>query len=528
MSDISLRAYQRKIESWIEENNIDKAISQSAAILEQFPKDLQTWRCLSKALLQKQDFEHADQVFDIILDIDPDDFVSHIGKSTSSENRSDLDMAIEHMRRAFELQPANEGLQNELKRLILKKDGTQPDKIRLTRGALIKMYITGGLFDQAVSEALIGIRESPRRIDYKLALAEGYKKTGEPTKAVETCVSILKGLPYCLKANQIVHDILSKSSTDAVARVYQQHLSELDPYNAYVSETTSSVLDVPDIAVMLADRSAEPAEYVDIAGLIQKSWKMDDMGAVDYTPSDWDEIIKKALDASEMEMNLEPEDYEEVSQTEMGKKPEPENLQPGSKREAFLEKLRPSSHKDESQTSIPEWIFDQDGDLVQNEPVMDGDAAETYHEEAISEGTEEDFEILAHEPLFFESQQPEEAESVWVSELTHQEPEAADENPISLQDTQQIRVKDYHPAYMLDIAEKAVIGENYQYALSTLRKMINQGDHLDDVVRRLEIIVRDHPHNSDLLLFLGELYTRQGKRAEALEIYKRAQKNISL
>jgi cytochrome c-type biogenesis protein CcmH/NrfG len=41
-------------------------------------------------------------------------------------------------------------------------------------------------------------------------------------------------------------------------------------------------------------------------------------------------------------------------------------------------------------------------------------------------------------------------------------------------------------------------------------------------------MVQDHPECSDLLIFLGELYTRLGKREEALAAYKKAQKNILL
>jgi tetratricopeptide (TPR) repeat protein len=104
--------------------------------------------------------------------------------------------------------------------------------------------------------------------------------------------------------------------------------------------------------------------------------------------------------------------------------------------------------------------------------------------------------------------------------------EEAPSNP--LEDTQEIQLVDNQPSNMLDIAEKAVVGENYHYAIETLRQLINQGDHIEDVVRRVEIMVQDHPECSDLLIFLGELYTRLGKREEALAAYKKAQKNILL
>lgn len=528
MPDLSLRAYHRKIESWIEEDKIDKAISQIACLLREFPKDLQSWRCLSKALLQKQDFVNADQVFDIILRVDPDDFISHIGKSMAAEIHGEMDVAIEHMRRAFEVQPSNEGLQNELKRLIIKNDGVEPTKVRLTRGALIKMYLRGSLYEQAIAEALIGVRENSHRSDYQLALAEAYEKTGDYTKSAETCVSILKELPYCQKANEILHSILSMSSTDDIPQTYRQRLIALDPYYAYVTESTSSILDVPDIAVMIEDQSEQIPEAVNIEKIIEESWNRETTINKEFVASDWQNIIDKALGGTHLGVDFELGEYEEVSEAEMNKTNKEDSPKPHSRRESFLEKLRSSSRKEE-ESRIPEWIFDQDDELIQfpqeNEPDLTtgqdvlADTPDSEVEQGLLEDT---FTPVFIEPTGLKS------ESEWISEAGHDKGDLKETITKPLEDTQEIQVVDNQPAFMLDIVEKAVVGENYQYAVATLRKLINQGNHIDEVVSRVEMIVQDHPESSDLLIFLGELYTRQGKRAEALVVYKRAQKNILL
>jgi tetratricopeptide (TPR) repeat protein len=123
---------------------------------------------------------------------------------------------------------------------------------------------------------------------------------------------------------------------------------------------------------------------------------------------------------------------------------------------------------------------------------------------------------------------PDQSESEWVSEAVHENVDLEKSISNPLEDTQEIQVMDNQPTDMLDIAEKAIVGENYQFAVATLRKLVNQGDHINDVVNRVEMIIQDHPECSDLLIFLGELYTRQGRRTEALEVYKKAQKNILL
>ena len=527
MPDLSLRAYHHKIEIWIEEDKIDKAIPQIAYILREFPKELQTWRCLSKALLQKQDFGNADKVFDTILRVDPDDFVSHIGKSMAAENRGDMEVAVEHMRRAFEAQPSNEGLQNELKRLIVKNDGVEPTKVRLTRGALIKMYLRGSLYEQAIAEALIGFRENSQRVDYKLALAESYEKTGDYAKSAEICVDILKDLPYCQKANEILHSILFMSPSEDIPQTYRQRLIELDPYYAYVTETTNSILDVPDIAVMIEDQSEQSPEMVNIEELIEEAWGHENGENKEFVASDWQNIIDKALGGTQPNVDFKLGDYEEVSEAEMNKIEKEESLQPHSRKEFFLEKLRSSSRR-EAESRIPEWIFDHDDELVQlpqeNEPDFTSDHDDTVETLEIEQGLNEE----SFTPVYIEPADMQESESVWINEAGHANGNTEETTSKALEDTQEIKVVDEQPAYLLDIAEKALVGENYHYAVETLRQLIYQGDQIEDVVQQVEIMVQDHPECSDLLIFLGELYTRLGKREEALAAYKKAQNNILL
>jgi len=529
MSDLSLRAYHRKIENWIEGNEIDKAIPQTEYLIQSFPKSIQSWRCLSKALLQKQDFDLADQVFDVILRVDPDDFIAHIGKSMSAEFRGDMESSIEHMRRSFELQPGNEGLENEIIRLLKKKDGQAPEKIHLTRGALIKMYLRGSLFEQAIAEALIGIRENPHRIDYQLALAEGYEKSGNYAQAVEICVNILKELPYCQKANEIVQGILGMTGSIDFPQIYHQRLIALDPYHAYLSEGTKSILDVPDIAVLVEDRSDQAIESKPIHELIAESWNNNDESEKAYKPSDWQEIIDNALGAAEPGMRFDLADYDEVSEEEMRKSNSVDTRNSLTKKEAFLGRLHPSYSKKVVSSSIPEWIFNQSDELVHQTSMEE---SESVHANDLSTNLI-DIEIEenlgdSETPVFTNTMIEEPIESNWVNELDHAESDEMNENLRKLADTQEIKVVDYQPANILDIAEKAINGENFKFAFATYRKLIDQDKQIDEVIRRVEEISAEHPDQPDLLLFLGELYSIKGRRTDALEVYKKAQKNISL
>jgi len=527
MVDIPLRAYQRKIESLIEENDIEKAIFQSGLLIKQFPKNIQSWQCLSKALLQKQEFELAERVFDIILNIEVDDFVSHIGKSIAAENRALLEDAIAHMFRAFEIQPTNEGLQNEIKRLIKKKDGIEPNKIHLTRGALIKMYLRGELYEQALSEARIGIQEHPDKIDFQITLAESSLKTGDYMKAIDTCIAILNKLPYCRRANEIMVELLNQSIEENIAEIYVKRLTELDPYYAYKLKDTPSILDVPDIAVMVKDCSDELTEPVEIPQLIAMAWENEKQEPVNYAPADWESVIAKAVMSSQMKIDTNVEEYEDaVIEHKVGILGSTSSISsPNSRKAHFLKKLKPTSSQSEA-GKVSEGIVDYQDEFTCQESSGNAENPTSlpYSETIVADENEAIGDEM--EPTFPQTVEDINHHALWVNELEEEDIKESSAENSSLEDTQQIQVSDSQPAYLLDQADKAINEKNYPYAIQTLRNLSAHKEYFAEISNRLEHIAKDSPEINDLLLLLGELYTNQDKWVEAQEIFKKAQGNI--
>jgi len=75
------------------------------------------------------------------------------------------------MERAFEDQPSNTAIQNELRRLYGRRDGTEPPRIRLSREALANMYAQGELFNQAITEIRAVLADDQNRPDLQVMLA---------------------------------------------------------------------------------------------------------------------------------------------------------------------------------------------------------------------------------------------------------------------------------------------------------------------------------------------------------------------
>jgi cytochrome c-type biogenesis protein CcmH/NrfG len=249
MAVISLRSYNHEIEGMIDNGQLDEAVAHCRHILATFPKHIASYRLLGKAHLEQQRISDATDIFQRVLTAIPDDFISNVGMSIIREDENNLDAAIWHMEMAYEAQPANIAIQDELRRLYGRRDGTQPPKVRLTRGALARMYAKGGLFDQAIAELRAAISEDPNRPDLQVLLAQMFYQTSQRVEAVETCVKVLKKLPLCLEANRILAVSLPETEGSDAVKNYRQIVISMDPYYAFAESDAISSEQVPENAV---------------------------------------------------------------------------------------------------------------------------------------------------------------------------------------------------------------------------------------------------------------------------------------
>lgn len=316
MARISLRAYNRDLEVMIDKNQIDEAFAHSRYILELYPKHINTYRLMGKALLEAQRFSDASDVFHRVLSSVPDDFIAHLGMSIIREDESNLDAAIWHMERSFEVQPSNAAVQVELRRLYGLRDGVTPQKIQLTRGALARMSAKSNLHSQAIAELRSALSNDPQRPDLQVVLAEMYRQTGARMEAIEACNALINKLPYCLTANRILAEVLPETERADQAHVYKTRIGELDPYYLQLSPVAPTLEQVPDGAVTIErfeydGESFTPTEKDQPAWAASLGVDLDDEQAEPDEPApDWlQESESAAVTAAEIagEADAEPE-----------------------------------------------------------------------------------------------------------------------------------------------------------------------------------------------------------------------------
>jgi tetratricopeptide (TPR) repeat protein len=252
MAKVSLRIYNREIESLIDKSLINEAIAHCHHILRTFPKHLATYRLLGKAYLELKRYNEAVDIFSRVLMAVPDDYVSHVGMSIIHDEERKMDEAIWHMERAFESQPSNAAIQGELQRLYGRRDGMEPPKIRMTRGALAHLYVQGELYPQAIAEIRAVLDQEPDRADMQVLLAHAYFRGGQKADASEMCAQLLKRYQYCFDANRIMVDLLPSTAGVAEStQVYRMRVGEMDPYATFAKGSVFQSHEVADAAINL-------------------------------------------------------------------------------------------------------------------------------------------------------------------------------------------------------------------------------------------------------------------------------------
>ena len=227
MTSIHLHQYVEQVDKLIDDNRLVEAIEHCRHILHSYPRHIDTYRVMGKALLEKQEYDDASDLFLRILGADPNDFISHVGLSIIYKEESQFDQALWHLERAFEIQPYNVAIQGELRQLYAVEAETRPGIIPLTRGALARLYMQGELYQQAISELRRILEEEPGRMDLQVLLAEALWRDDQRIDAEEVCLNVLEELPNCIVLNAILAEIWLQTGRIPEAQKYLHRLHGL-------------------------------------------------------------------------------------------------------------------------------------------------------------------------------------------------------------------------------------------------------------------------------------------------------------
>jgi predicted Zn-dependent protease len=255
MTEISLHEYCEQIESVIEQGRYVEAVAHGKHILEHYPKHAATYRLIGKAMIEAGQDEYATDMFHRVLSADPEDVLAWAAMSEIHGRRGELDAAVWCMERAFELATDNRAVEGELRHLYGRRDGVEPQRVQLTRGALARLYLKGDLLSRAASEIRALLAEHPEQVDLNVALAEALWRNEQRLEASEVCQQVLDGLPYCLKANLLLGEIWAASGREE-GQAYLRRAEALDPESLVAQELFGTASPLPEREVWIV-----PLEY---------------------------------------------------------------------------------------------------------------------------------------------------------------------------------------------------------------------------------------------------------------------------
>jgi Tfp pilus assembly protein PilF len=260
MPQIELKHYADEIGRLIDDERVDAAIDHCRHLLEFYPRYLPVYRLLAQASLQKGDYAHATHFLQSLLSADPENADAWADLATLSDDLGELEQATWLMERAFEIEPGNAETRERLRDLYKRRDGIDRPRLKLTPGALGRMYAVGGFHRRAIYE-LQRVLESraglpPLHIAYlEVALARAFCNAQDmEAMAEKVCHSLLSKLPNCLQANLIMGQILWSRGQADEAEKYLEIARVLDPEGRAAQE-------------LFGDRSPVPFERVQIPHL---------------------------------------------------------------------------------------------------------------------------------------------------------------------------------------------------------------------------------------------------------------------
>lgn len=231
MTEISLQEYCEQVEDMIDQGRYAQAVAHGKHILGTYPKYVTGYRLLGRAMLEARRDDDALDMFLRVLSADPEDMLSWVALSEIYDRRDELEASVWCLERAFELSVDNQLVGEELRQLYGRRDGAEPERVELTRGALARLYLKGDLLSRSVSEFRALLDEQPDRVDLEAAFAEALWRNEQRLEASEVCQRILDKLPYCLKANLLLGEIWVNSGREE-GQTYLRRAEALDPQNA--------------------------------------------------------------------------------------------------------------------------------------------------------------------------------------------------------------------------------------------------------------------------------------------------------
>ncbi|MBZ0298059.1 MAG: tetratricopeptide repeat protein, partial [Anaerolineae bacterium] len=284
MADISLKEYLENIKALLDHGEIDAVVHHCRHILRYYPKNVHAYRFLGQALLDHNNLKEAAEIFRRVLSVYPDDKIAHASLSVVNERQDKGREAIWHLERVFEQDQSNSEVAERLRTLYRRYRQVDQARLQLTAGAVARQYERSGMHAQAIETLQSTLERAPGRTDLRLMLAKTFWESGVEVESAETALEVLKMLPDCAEANELMTRLWLMEGRPSDAQRYLNRVEAVDPYLAYrIAQNTlppDNAFQLPELDYGTIERkriATEAPEWLgEISGTdIQDDWMQD-------------------------------------------------------------------------------------------------------------------------------------------------------------------------------------------------------------------------------------------------------------
>ena len=236
MTERSLRDFSDRVQHLIDMESYSEAIETTRHILRFFPKCIKAYTLMGQACLEQGEIREAVELFQRTLSADPGSTTAWIGLASAYEQDELPDVTAWHLERAFELDPSNAGVRQELQKLYSQLHNIKELRLKLNSAALGRIYLKGGMYQQAAGEFRSVLEKEPELNHIKVGLATALWSLGQHIEASEVCLGLLDELPNCLQANLILGEIWLRGAREEEGERLLGLAEALDPENQKAQE----------------------------------------------------------------------------------------------------------------------------------------------------------------------------------------------------------------------------------------------------------------------------------------------------
>ena len=193
MSTLPVTTVIERAEATLQDGRYREAMRLCQALLREFPKYLAAHRLLGRAALHAGEIGLAEEAFQAVRQLDPEDREAALGLSQIAEQRGELETALAFCQAVWECSPWDRELRERVARLAEACYGE--GQLFLTGAALAAQHSRGGRWSRAANECRAVLSQTAERVDVQQRLAVALWRRGELDTAAQVCQSVLQALP---------------------------------------------------------------------------------------------------------------------------------------------------------------------------------------------------------------------------------------------------------------------------------------------------------------------------------------------